>query len=184
MKGIVFNLLEQAVSSEHGEDLWDDLLDEAGLDGAFTSLGDYADSQFFALRRVASKALALTEGDFERWFGSMAIPRLAKSYPELFEPHRSAHGLVLALNSIIHPEVRKLYPGADVPVFGYEVASDQVVSVRYRSTRKMCAFAEGLIQGAATHFSERVVIEQTTCMHRGDEECTLVCRFARTSADA
>lgn len=32
----MFNLLEQLVSRDYGEDTWDDLLDEAGLDGAYT----------------------------------------------------------------------------------------------------------------------------------------------------
>lgn len=44
MKGVVFNVLEQVVSAEHGEDTWDRLLDEADLDGAYTSLGSYEDA--------------------------------------------------------------------------------------------------------------------------------------------
>jgi len=34
MKGIVFNLLEEIVVEHHDEDTWDDLLDEAGVDGS------------------------------------------------------------------------------------------------------------------------------------------------------
>ncbi|MBN3851729.1 heme NO-binding protein, partial [Paraburkholderia sp. Ac-20342] len=37
MKGIVFNLLEELVRREHGEDAWDDLLDAAHVQGAYTS---------------------------------------------------------------------------------------------------------------------------------------------------
>jgi hypothetical protein len=43
VKGIVFNLLEQVVSRDYGEDMWDDLLSAAGLVGAYTSLGSYPD---------------------------------------------------------------------------------------------------------------------------------------------
>ena len=39
MKGVVFNLLEQLVARDYGEDTWDALLDAGGLDGVYTSLG-------------------------------------------------------------------------------------------------------------------------------------------------
>ena len=43
MKGVVFNLLEQLVARDFGEDTWDALLDASGLEGAYTSLGSYPD---------------------------------------------------------------------------------------------------------------------------------------------
>ena len=48
----------------------------------------------------------------------------------------------------------------------------------YRSPRKMCSFAEGLLLGAADHFAERLTIEQPFCMKRGDPQCVLECTFA------
>ena len=183
MKGIVFNLLEGCVTEQYGEDMWDDLLEEARLDGAYTSLGNYADADFVALVNTASKALALPTGDLQRWFGRSAMPSLARLYPEFFEKHTRTSGFVLTLNDIIHPEVRKLYPGADVPNFRFDVESDTKITMGYESARKMCSFAEGLIEGAAAHFGEQVVIEQPTCMKHGAEECLLVCSFARASHD-
>jgi hypothetical protein len=50
VKGIVYNLLEEVVSAEHGEDTWDALVDAAGVDGVYTSLGSYADED---LERLA-----------------------------------------------------------------------------------------------------------------------------------
>ena len=49
MKGIVFNLLEQLVARDYGEDTWDALLDASGLEGAYTSLGSYPDGDFVKL---------------------------------------------------------------------------------------------------------------------------------------
>ena len=43
MKGIIFNVTERAVTELLGEDAWDDLLDDAGLEGDYTALGTYAD---------------------------------------------------------------------------------------------------------------------------------------------
>ena len=49
MKGVVFNLLEEFVRRAHGEDTWDALLARAHVDGAYTSVGNYADADLGAL---------------------------------------------------------------------------------------------------------------------------------------
>jgi hypothetical protein len=177
VKGVVFNLLEQAISREYGEDVWDDLLDAAGLDGAYTSLGSYADEDLGAIVAAASSALGTPPDDVVRWFGRSALPLLAESYPQFFEPHDSARSFILTLNDIIHPEVRKLYPGADVPVFDFDTSSDGVLVMGYQSPRMLCAFAEGLIAGGADHYGEAVSIEQPRCMKRGDSKCVLEISF-------
>src|SRR5476651_2669067 len=127
MKGIVFNLLEEVVRREHGEDTWDDLLHTAGLDGAYTSLGSYDDGQMFKIVAAAADALKVSQYDVVRWFGRKALPLLATKYPGLFSAHTNTRSFVLALNDIIHPEVRKLYPGANVPEFNYDTSSPDVL---------------------------------------------------------
>ena len=172
MKGIVYNLLEECVSRDYGEDVWDDLLESAGIDGVYTSLGSYPDQDLFAIVAAASEALAQPVDVIIRWFGRNAVPLLASQYPDFFQPHRTTRSFVLTLNEIIHPEVRKVYPGADVPVFDFEGSSD-VLAMGYSSSRKLCAFAEGLLEGAADHYGEQIIIEQPRCMLRGDERCVL-----------
>lgn len=173
MKGIVFNLLEGAVTSARGEDAWDDLLEAAGLDGAYTSLGNYPDHDLTDLVEAASVATGASQQATVRWFGREALPALAAAYPGFFDPHHDVRAFLYTLNDIIHPEVRKLYPGADVPTFGFSTAEDGTVTMRYGSPRQLCAFAEGLIEGAAAHFGQSVAIEQPRCMLRGDELCTI-----------
>lgn len=173
MKGVVYNLLEACVTAEYGEDMWDQLLDAAGLDGAYTSLGNYPDGDLVALVGAASEALHEPGDAIIRWFGRSSMPLLATRYPGFFAPHETTRSFVLALNGIIHPEVRKLYAGADVPIFSFDGSSDDMLVMGYRSDRRLCAFAEGLLQGAATHYGEQISIQQPHCMLRGDEHCTL-----------
>ncbi len=171
MKGIVFNLLETIVGQEHGEDVWDDLLEQSGLEGAYTSLGSYPDEDFMKIVGAASQELGLPPDDVVRWFGTMALPLMAKKYPRLMEGHQGTRTFLLALNDIIHPEVRKLYPGANVPVFDYEETSEHELVMRYSSPRQLCALAEGLTLGAADHFGERVSFQHEKCTKRGDRKC-------------
>jgi hypothetical protein len=177
MKGIVFKLLEESVRGEFGEDTWDDLLDAAGLDGAYTSLGSYPDAELTKLVEAASARLNLPPDEVIRWFGRRALPLMAANYPAFFTPHTTTRSFVLTLNGIIHPEVRKIYPGADVPEFDFDTSSDEVLVMGYQSPRKLCALAHGLVEGAAAHYGEEATFEQSRCMHRGDEKCVFHISF-------
>ena len=39
MKGIIFNLLEEVVRKDYGDETWEDLLEAGQVDGAYTSPG-------------------------------------------------------------------------------------------------------------------------------------------------
>lgn len=177
MKGIVFNLLEEVVTTSHGADAWDSLLDAAKLDGAYTSLGNYADEALQALVVAAAQSLGMTTFEVLRWFGNEAMPLLFMRYPAFFSPHQSTRSFVLTLNSIIHPEVRKIYPGAECPDFEFSDAPDGALLMGYRSPRRLCALAQGFVEGAATHYGEPVRFEHQQCMHKGDEMCVCLLSF-------
>lgn len=171
MKGIIFNLLEEVVRREYGESTWDALLEAAQLDGAYSALGNYPYEDLMKLVAAASSALKTPADAIVRWFGRNALPLLAERYPHFFEGHKSIRTFLLTLNDIIHVEVRKLYPGAEVPVFDYDTSSPEVLVMGYKSPRKLCALAEGFIEAAAAHYGEEVALEQSKCMNRGDEKC-------------
>jgi hypothetical protein len=171
VKGVVFNLLEEFVRRAHGEDVWDALLARARLEGAYTSLGNYADEDLGALVGAASQMLGQPPAVIVRTFGRQALPMLAEKYPNFFRPFPSTRPFLLALNEIIHPEVNKLYRGAETPEFDFDATSPDVLVMGYASRRRLCEFAQGLIEGAAAHYGEEVAIEQTRCMDRGDLRC-------------
>jgi len=178
MKGIIFNLLEDVVRRERGEDAWDVLLEEAGLEGAYTSLGSYPDEQVVQLLAAASVEFGTSQQAVLRWFGRKAMPLLAERYPAFFHTQPTTRGFLLTLNHIIHPEVRKLYPGADVPQFDFDSSAADVLRIGYWSRRQLCALAHGFIEGAADLYHEQVTVHHVQCMHRGDEKCVLDVAFA------
>ena len=181
MKGIVFTLLQQVVTDEHGEDTWDALLDAAEVDGAYTAVATYPDEEMTALVGAASNALGISGDDVLIWFGRKCMPIFSQTYPHVFEGHTSARTLILALNDVIHPEVRKLFPGAYVPEFEYDDAADGPLTITYSSKRQLCAFAEGLINGAADHFGEVATVTHASCTKKGDNECVIRSTFARAA---
>jgi hypothetical protein len=174
VKGIVFNLLEEVVSAEHGEDVWDALLDSAGVSGVYTSLGGYPDEELDRLVLAASSALGVPADDVVRWFGLRMMPLFAQRYPALFADYTSWRPFVLGVNEVIHPEVGKLYPGAITPTFVFDASSSHSLAMHYRSPRQLCALAEGLLAGAAAHYGEAIGIDQPLCIKRGDDRCIIV----------
>ena len=182
MKGIIFNVLEEAVTTEFGADTWDKLLEAAKVDGAYASVGAYPDEQLYALVGAASAALKLPADDVLRWFGVRALPLLAERYPGFFGRHRTTRGFIITLDSIVHPEVNKLYPGSETPKFEFDTTSPDVLVMFYHSKRKLCALVEGLSRGAADVYGETVEIRHTECMHRGAPHCRFELTFAEKRA--
>lgn len=171
MKGIIFNLLEEVIRAEYGDETWEGLLETAQLDGAYTSLGNYPDAEITKLVTAAASGLKLPPDEIIRWFGRKALPILARRYPQFFDGHKSARTFLLTLNNVIHTEVRKIYPGAEVPEFDYDTSSTDVLLMGYKSPRRLCALAHGFTEAAAAHFGEELHFEQPQCMHRGDNKC-------------
>ena len=182
MKGVVFNLLEGVVRSRLGDNTWDDLLDAAGVDGAYTSLGNYSDHEMGRLVQAAAQALGQSADEVLRWFGRHAMAELAERYPAFFCRHSDTRSFLLTLNDIIHPEVNKLYPGASTPVFDFDSSGSDVLLMGYQSSRKLCALAHGFIEGAGDHYRETVALEHHSCMLRGDAKCLFRMRFSPPAA--
>lgn len=177
MKGVIFNLLEDLVRKEFGDGEWARVLQDADLDGTFTSTTTYPDTALRRLIAEVGKRAQKTPGEALQWFGRHAMPLLHSIYPGFFDSQTSARSFVLTLNDIIHPEVRRQFPGAEVPWFDFDDSSPNELVVGYQSPRKLCLLAHGFIEGAADYYGEVVDVEQTQCMHRGDAKCVFHLRF-------
>jgi hypothetical protein len=184
MKGIIFNLLEDIVRQHHGLDVWEAMLDLSGASGIYTSLGNYSDEEIFSLVGAASKILEIPPADVLRWFGRHAIAELSVRMPEMFNVHVSSRAFILNVNRAIHPEVRKLYSGADCPYFNFQDAPDGSLTMGYRSSRRLCHLAEGFIAGAAQVYCDSVESRQDKCMHHGDDHCLFVLNWPKSAASA
>lgn len=183
MKGVVFNLLEGAVSRSFGDDTWDALIDAAGVSGSYTSLGSYPDSEMEALVSAAGHALDLDRDQVLRWFGQNAIPLMADIYPDFFSAAPDARTFVEGINSQIHTEVRKLYPGAACPHFNMRSNSSGDLVMDYLSKRNMCALAQGFVEGTAVWYGEVVTFEHVTCTSHGAPHCTFAISWSSETLD-
>lgn len=174
MKGIIFNLAQDAIVRHHGEDAWDDLVDAAEVEGAYTALGNYPDEDLTKLVGAGAAALETSPQDLTRGLGRDALLGLAERYPHFFTPHQDVRSFLLTLNDVIHVEVRKLHPGANPPEFWFGDPEAESLRIHYRSGRQLCALAEGMLAGAGEYYGQQVSVGHDGCMLDGRDHCTFV----------
>ena len=177
MKGIVFDILNDMVEEQFGLEAWDNLLDAVGSDGIYVATQSYPDEDLLALVAAASEATEIPAQDLVFEFGKYMVPKFYERYAGFFDAHERTKDFLLTVDEVIHVEVRKLFPDAGVPEFRYAEANG-TLTMEYRSPRKLCALAEGLIEGSATHFGEVATIGHDVCMHNGADHCQLAVSFA------
>lgn len=180
MKGIIFDVAADVVRAGYGDDVWDDLLDEVGIDGAYTALGSYPDAELLAIIDAAASRIGSSPGDTMATVGRLGYPVLAGRLPALVAGIPDLRTCLASLNTIIHPEVLKLYPEASPPAFELTDDGDDLL-LRYISARGMCRMAEGLALGAADSFGERIEITHDSCRAAGDPDCVLRLRWLARS---
>jgi hypothetical protein len=170
MKGVLFNIIEEVVVAKLGPGPWDELLTTTGLPGIYTSLGSYPDAELYQLVAACADLAETNQSDLLHMIGEESIALLFDRYPKFFHDAPHARAFILSLNTIIHPEVRKLYAGAACPHFNF-VEAENTITMGYNSPRQLCHLAHGFILGLARHYGETIEVHQPTCMHDGAPMC-------------
>lgn len=176
MKGIVFNILEQMVIDKAGLAAWDQLLEDVQLEsqGIYTAGKSYPDDEVVTIATRASEMLDIPTGDLVKAFGNFMFGKLASRYPMFIEQQPTFFGFLQSIHDVIHVEVRKLYDEPSLPEIRCKQMNDTQLLMRYRSPRKFCMLAEGLVSGAAEHYQVKYKLDHRTCMHDGAEHCDFV----------
>lgn len=179
MKGIIFNLLEQFISDNFGEERYEEILASCPLvtQEPFVGPGTYPDEDFLKLTARAVESLALSAPDALRAFGKYCFPKLAEKFPGFVSPHKDPKSFLMTVDGVIHVEVRKLFDGASVPNFVYREPSRDTLIIEYSSERKFCHFMEGLIDGVGAHYNVPIQRKQTRCMLNRDPVCEFHLNF-------
>lgn len=179
MKGIIFSTLSEMVEEKFGLEFWDKVLLDAkpSSEGIYTTGAFYSDAELFTIIESISKLSQMPKGDLIRSYGEYLFEKLAAHFPELIPSNTTLKAFLQSIDRVIHVEVRKLHPNAELPSMQYEdPASDRLV-ILYKSPRKLCILAEGLMKGAAHHFNEKIDVKEPLCMHKGSDHCRFELNF-------
>ncbi|WP_346854246.1 heme NO-binding domain-containing protein [uncultured Draconibacterium sp.] len=169
MKGLVFREFLSMVEKEYGYEIVDSIIElsQVHSKGAYTRVGTYPHHEMFALVEQLSKMVDVPEKRLLYLFGRFAFNSFRKGYPAFFEGKKSSFEIFTDVEGIIHVEVLKLYPEAELPTFETNLVNNNEMTMVYRSSRKMGDFAEGLIAECIQHFNEKANVEKKDLEQNG-----------------
>lgn len=163
MKGVVFTEFLEMVESRFSADMVDDIIDDADLPsgGAYTAVGTYPHEEMVALVVALSTRSGAAVRDLLLAFGEHLFGRFVAGYPAFFTGVTDAFAFLAGIEDVIHREVRKLYPDAELPRFDVERHTATELVLLYRSGRHFEDLAEGLMRGCVAHFGGGITIART-----------------------
>lgn len=161
MLGRIFTEFFTLVEAEFGDDMLDDIIEDAKLpnEGAYTAVGNYDYLELIRLVIALSARTHIGVPDLVKTFGTFIFERLVLIYPKMIENINDSFEFLVGLDSVVHVEVKKLYPDASPPKFHTAIQEDTLVMV-YQSDKNLPDLAEGLIIGAGRYFNENLMINR------------------------
>jgi len=160
--------------AELGDGAWPMLVRDAGVSTTnYLPVGEYPDADVVKLvglfaTRTRREPQAVLES-----FGAFIVPDLLDMYGHLLRPSWRTLDVVEHTEETIHRVVRARDSAAKPPELKVARDGDSLV-VTYTSQRRLCSVAVGIIRGIARHFGDPIEIDQSTCMLRGDDKCSIV----------
>lgn len=161
MKGLVFTEFFEMVEEKHGFEVVDQLIKKTELatGGAYTTIGTYDHKELLALVGNLHHLTDISVNDLLVIYGQYLFPKLLTISPDTVSQFGDSFELVGAVDSIIHVEVMKLYPDAELPKFCVIKQNEEEMHVTYTSCRPFAYLARGLILGSAEFYNENIAVD-------------------------
>ncbi len=161
MKGVVFTEFLEMAEERFSLEVVDGIIQRANpaSGGIYTAVGTYPPAELVNLLSELSTATSTPIPVLLQEFGKHLLHRFVRGFPQFFEVD-SVFTFLQTIDSVVHVEVKKLYPEAELPSFECTPLENGQVTMTYRSPRRLADLAEGLILGSAEHFGETLAIHR------------------------
>ncbi len=175
MKGIIFTTFNDMVEQKIGIAVWDQFLEAVKPEskGIYTSVEDFSDEELQALIGELSAVTGTPMIDLLREFGHFLFHELAFRHSIFIEEKSDFISFLKSIEDVVHKEVAKLYSNSNLPSLKWEQPAEDTLILFYRSPRKLCHLADGLIRGAAERYQVKIEQKHGPCMHDGSDHCRL-----------
>lgn len=162
MKGIVFTEFIELVENAFGLEVADQIIESSQLStgGAYTKVGTYDHHELLRLVSNLSLQANVPVPELVNTFGQHLFKKFAVDYPVFFERAKGTFDLLESVQDVIHVEVRKLYPDAELPEFEVDRKTNEMV-LTYRSARPFADLAQGLIEACIAFYGEPIELNRT-----------------------
>jgi hypothetical protein len=162
MKGVVFTSFLEMVETKFSADMVDHILLDAAPPngGAYTAVGTYPHEEMVALVVSLSRHCGIAVADLLKVFGEYLFAHFTRAYPSFFAAQSDAFSFLAGIEAVIHSEVRKLYPDAELPRFEIQRSTEDTLVLAYSSNKHLEDLCEGLIRACCAHFKERISLSR------------------------
>jgi len=153
--------------------MWESILDSVQPDsgGIYTSVEDFPDSELFEMIKSLAEHTNTPANDLVKEFGLYLFHTLAAKHQIFVDAEPDFFAFLKSIDNVIHKEVEKLYPNPNLPNIDWEQPDSQTLKLFYRSPRKLCHLASGLIRGAASQYNVEFTMSHDPCMHNDSDHC-------------
>lgn len=138
-----------------------EVLESAALPsrGVYAATGDYSHEELFQLAARYMEKAKLGEDDVMYGLAQGVIAYFHEKHPHIFTGYADFSTFLRAINSFIHPEVYRIHPGAELPVFNtlHEASGRSILL--YQSPRRMPGFAKAMIMASAREYDIIPVVD-------------------------
>jgi hypothetical protein len=179
--GLIFFYIQKfADVASSGTTSWQTLRSQTST-GAATYLpsGVYPDAEAVQLIESIARSTGRPLPAILEEFGEFLAPHLVRVAGTLIDPAWRTLDLIENTEAIIHAMIRTANPGATPPVLEAVRESPNELHLVYGSSRKLCCLAVGLMRGLGRHYGDDILIDEPSCMLRGDPFCSFVVRDGR-----
>ena len=182
MIGTIFVEFIDHVEAKYGLDTVDQIVDQLdgklSTGGAYTTVGNYPHGELLAL----ATALCSIDGK--------AMPEIVRDFAEhlmqvFYDGHSSYFGsspdvfdFLISVGSVIHADVRKLYPEARPPRVSGELQADGTLLLHYESYRPLAELALALTEMSGRFFGQALAIDVG---ERGDDDRSISMHVRKVS---
>lgn len=173
MYGLVNKALQDLVCSRFGEDTWDTIERNAGVDiEVFVGMEAYPDEVTYKLVQAASETLGLSADAVLEAFGEYWVSYTAKEgYGELLKLAGDTFPAFLQNLDNLHTRVGLMFPSLKPPTFWCTDIGEGSLRLHYRpgldSRTGLGPFVVGLVKALAARFKTAIEIEQTASRRQG-----------------
>ena len=180
MYGMVNKALEDLVCSRYGQDTWETIKRDAGVDiDVFISMDGYPDDVTYKLVGAASAVLGQSAEEVLKAFGEYWVLYTAKEgYGEVLKMAGDTLPVFLQNLDNLHARMGLIFPRLKPPSFRCTDIREDSLRLHYHSTRPgLAPFVIGLVTGLAVRFKTEIDITQTHSRSQGADHDEFMVMF-------
>ncbi len=175
MLGFIFFEFKQYVLKRYDYAMWERVTEQVHVSSQKTYKNNesYSDDELLGMIGILANETNQTINEVEEDLGVFLAPFLIRITSHMIDPNWGLLELLLHTQGVIHARLAKSIAASTTPFLDISQTGSSEVTIIYRSPRRMCSLAKGLLKGMSALYHSPISIEEPSCMHRGDSQCML-----------